>query len=296
LEALLAKAKIIRADILRSTTEAGSGHPSSSLSATEMITALYFGGFLKYDPKNPHWADRDRFILSKGHAAPVLYSALAEAGYFPREELLTLRKLGSPLEGHPNMKRLGGVEASTGSLGQGLSLGVGHALAARVDKKDYHVYVMTGDGELDEGQVWEAAASAAKYKLDNLTCIVDRNHYQQTGAAEEVLNMDPIDGKFTAFGWRTLTINGNDMGEVVTALERARAVKGQPTCIVSLTHKGQGILPLLQKLGDVNFHGKPVPAKYLDEALALVGDGQATPSGALTSPAGSPDTPKSGHQ
>ncbi len=296
LEALLAKAKIIRADILRSTTEAGSGHPSSSLSATEMITALYFGGFLKYDPKNPHWADRDRFILSKGHAAPVLYSALAEAGYFPREELLTLRKLGSPLEGHPNMKRLGGVEASTGSLGQGLSLGVGHALAARVDKKDYHVYVMTGDGELDEGQVWEAAASAAKYKLDNLTCIVDRNHYQQTGAAEEVLNMDPIDGKFTAFGWRTLTINGNDMGEVVTALERARAVKGQPTCIVSLTHKGQGILPLLQKLGDVNFHGKPVPAKYLDEALALVNDGQATPSGALTSPAGSPDTPKSGHQ
>lgn len=263
-------AKRIRADILKCTTEAGSGHPSSSLSATEIVTALYFGGFMKHDAKNPHWPDRDRFILSKGHAAPVLYSALAEAGYFPKEELMTLRKLGSPLEGHPNMKRLGGAEASTGSLGQGLSIGVGHALAARVDKKDYHVYVMTGDGELGEGQVWEAAASAAKFKLDNLTCIVDRNHYQQTGAAEDVLNMDPIDGKFTAFGWHTLTINGNDMGEAVKALERARAVKGQPTCIVSLTHKGQGILPLLEKLGDVNFHGKPLPAKYLDEALALV--------------------------
>src|SRR4051812_18694479 len=252
------------------TTEAGSGHPSSSLSAVEVVTALYFGGFLRHDPKDPHGPDRDRFILSKGHAAPVLYSALAEAGYFPKDQLMTLRKLGSPLEGHPNMRRLAGVEASTGSLGQGLSIGVGHALAARIDKKDYRVYVMTGDGELGEGQIWEAAASAAKFRLDNLTCIVDRNHYQQTGAAEEVLNMDPIDGKFTAFGWHTITINGNDMGEVVTALERARAFKCQPTCLVSLTHKGQGILPLLEKLGDVNFHGKPLPAKNLDEALAML--------------------------
>ena len=270
LEQLKAIAKTIRVDILRSTTEAGSGHPSSSLSATEVVTALYFGGFLRHDAKNPRWPDRDRFVLSKGHAAPVLYAALAEAGYFPKAELLTLRKLGSPLEGHPNYKRLGGVEASTGSLGQGLSIGVGQALAARIDKKDVRVYVMTGDGELGEGQVWEAAASAAKFRLDNLTCIVDRNHFQQTGAAEEVLNLDPIDGKFVAFGWHTLTINGNDMGEVVQALERARSFKGQPTCIVSLTHKGQGILPLLEKLGDTNFHGKPVPEKYLAEALALV--------------------------
>jgi transketolase len=252
------------------TTEAGSGHPSSSLSATEFVTALFFGGFLVFDVKNPKWPDRDRFILSKGHAAPVLYAAMAEAGYFPKDEIMTLRKLGSPLEGHPNMARLPGIEASTGSLGQGLSLGVGHALAARVDKKSYHTYVMLGDGELGEGQVWEATASAGKYKLDNLTAIVDRNHYQQTGAAEDVLNMDPIDGKFAAFGWKTQVVNGNDMGEVVKALERARAEKGQPTCIVSLTHKGQGILPLLTKLGDVNFHGKPVPAKYLDEALAEV--------------------------
>ncbi len=270
LNALLERAKTIRAEILKSTTEAGSGHPSSSLSATEVVTALYFGGFMKYDPSNPYSPDRDRFILSKGHAAPVLYAALAEAGYFPKDKLMTLRKLGSPLEGHPNMKRLGGVEASTGSLGQGLSIGVGHALAGRMDKKGYHTYVMTGDGELGEGQIWEAAASAAKYKLDNLTVVVDRNHFQQTGAAEDVLDMDPIDGKFAAFGWHTQAINGNDMKEVVTALERARAVKGQPTCILSLTHKGQGILPLLEKLGDTNFHGKPLPEKNLQEALELV--------------------------
>ena len=273
LAALQDRAKSIRRDILKMTTEAGSGHPSSSLSATEVVTALYFGGFLKHDAKNPHWPDRDRFILSKGHAAPVLYAALGQCGYFPHDEIMTLRKLGSPLEGHPNMVRLAGVEASTGSLGQGLSMGVGHALAARVDKKDFHTYVMTGDGEMGEGQNWEAAASAAKYKLDNLTLIVDRNHYQQTGAAEDVLNMDPIDGKLTAFGWSTQVINGNNMGEVVKAFERARAVKGQPTAIVSLTHKGQGILKLLAKLGDLNFHGKPLPAKYLDEALAEVDAG-----------------------
>src|SRR5262245_30535337 len=227
------------------TTEAGSGHPTSSLSATEVVTALYFGGFLRHDPKKPHWPDRDRFVLSKGHAAPVLYAALAEAGFFPREEIMTLRKLGSPLEGHPNMTRLGGVEASTGSLGQGLSIGVGHALAARVDKKSYHTYVLTGDGELGEGQVWEAAASAAKYALDNLTVIIDRNHFQQTGAAEEVLDLSPIDGKFAAFGWHTRTINGNDMKEVLNAFEALRKVKSQPTCLLALTHKGQGILPLL---------------------------------------------------
>jgi transketolase len=203
----------------------------------------------------------------------VLYAALAQAGYFPHDQIMTLRKLGSPLEGHPNMKRLPGVEASTGSLGQGLSIGVGHALAARVDKKSYHVYVLTGDGELGEGQNWEAAAAAVKLGLDNLTLIVDRNHFQQTGPAEEVLNLDPIDGKFTAFGWKTQVINGNDLREVLTALERARDVEGLPSCIVALTHKGQGILNLLRKLGDTNYHGKPVPPQYLDEALAEVAAG-----------------------
>jgi transketolase len=273
LDALSARARSLREDILRMTTEAGSGHPTSSLSAVEIVTALYFGGFLRYDPKNPHWPDRDRFILSKGHAAPVLYAALAQAGYFPHDEIMTLRKLGSPLEGHPNMKRLPGVEASTGSLGQGLSLGVGHALAARIDKREYHTYVLTGDGELGEGQNWEAAASAVKFRLDNLTLIVDRNHYQQTGPAEEVLNLDPIDGKYTAFGWKTQVINGNDQREVLKALDRAKATRSLPTCIVALTHKGQGILNLLRKLGDTNFHGKPVPAKNLDEALAEVDSG-----------------------
>lgn len=271
IEALKSRANLIRGHILRMTTEAGSGHPSSSLSATDVVAALYFGGFLTIDPKRPHDPDRDRFIISKGHAAPVLYAALAEAGFFPIADLMTLRKLGSPLEGHPNMTKLAGVEASTGSLGQGLSIGVGHALAARVDGRGYHTYVMTGDGEIGEGQIWEAAASAAKYKLANLTVIVDRNHYQQTGSAESVLNMDPIDGKFVAFGWHTQVIEGNDMGQVVDALNRARAVTDKPTCIVSMTKKGFGILKTLEKLGDTNFHGKPLPAKNLPEALAELG-------------------------
>jgi transketolase len=262
-------ANAIRGLAMDAVEAANSGHPGMPMGMADAATAL-FTRHLKYDPADPHWPDRDRFILSKGHAAPVLYAALAEAGYFPHDEIMTLRKLGSPLEGHPNMAKLAGVEASTGSLGQGLSLGVGHALAGRIDKKDYHTYVMTGDGELGEGQIWEAAASAAKFGLDTLTAIVDRNHFQQTGAAEEVLNMDPIDGKFAAFGWSTQVINGNDMGEVLDALTRARAIKGRPTCIVSLTHKGQGILPLLNRLGDTNFHGKPIPPKYLDEALAEV--------------------------
>jgi transketolase len=273
LDALSARTRSIREDIVKMTTEAGSGHPSSSLSAAEIVTALYFGGFLRHDPRNPHWPDRDRFILSKGHAAPVLYAALAQSGYFPHDEIMTLRKLGSPLEGHPNMKRLPGVEASTGSLGQGLSIGVGHALAARIDNKSYHTYVLTGDGELGEGQNWEAAAAAAKFGLDNLTLIVDRNHYQQTGAAEEVLNLDPIDGKLTAFGWKTQVIGGNDLREVLTALERAKIREGRPTAIVALTHKGQGILKLLRELGDTNFHGKPVPPQNLGEALAEIASG-----------------------
>src|SRR3954452_16879596 len=161
------------------TTEAGSGHPSSSLSATEFVTALYFGGFLRYDPKNPHWPDRDRFILSKGHAAPVLYAALAEAGFFPHDEIMTLRKLGSPLEGHPNMRRLAGVEASTGSLGQGLSLGVGMALAAKLDGRDSRIYGLLRGGEVEEGQVWESVMSANNSHLDNLGAFVDQNGYQQ---------------------------------------------------------------------------------------------------------------------
>src|SRR5918999_2136209 len=184
----------LRTNIVRSTTAAGSGHPSTSLSMVEIVTVLYFGGVLRYDPSNPDDPDRDRFILSKGHGAPGLYAVLAEAGYFPVDDLMSLRKLGSPLEGHPNMCRLAGVEASTGSLGQGLSLGIGHALAGKLDDRNYRVYVLQGDGETQEGQVWEAAMYAGNHGLDNLTLIVDRHGYQQTGAVADIQPLDPSEG------------------------------------------------------------------------------------------------------
>lgn len=264
-------ARTLRKHIIKMTTAAGSGHPSSSLSAVEMVAALFFGGFLRVDPENPQSPDRDRFILSKGHAVPVLYAAMAERGFFSVEELWTLRKLGSPLEGHPNMLRLPGIEASTGSLGQGLSIGVGHALACRVDKRDSHVYVMIGDGEMGEGQVWEAFATGSKYKLANLTAIVDQNGYQQTGATRDVLDMTPFESKIAAFGWHTQVIEGNNMQAVVDALKTASAVKDRPTAIVSRTKKGFGILPVLEQEGDVNYHGKPLPPAVAEKALALLG-------------------------
>ncbi len=253
------------------TTAAGSGHPTSSLSATDVVTALYFGGFLKVDPKNPSDPKRDRFILSKGHACPVLYAAMAHVGYFPIEETMTLRKLGSPYEGHPNVRRLKGIEASTGSLGQGLSIGLGHALNARLDKSDYNVYVMTGDGEMGEGQVWEAVAAAEKYRVGNLTLIIDQNGYQQTGATKDVLNMLEFQPKLEAFGWSVQTINGNNMEEVVAALKKSAQVTDRPKAIVSRTQKGFGVLPLLEKEGDLNYHGKPFSKELAEKALAFLG-------------------------
>jgi transketolase len=266
---LQARAKSIRRGIITSTTTAGSGHPTSSLSAVEIVTALYFGGILRYDPRNPHWPQRDRFILSKGHAAPVLYAVLAEAGYFPREQLQTLRQLGSPLEGHPNMRRVPGVEASTGSLGQGLSLGIGHALAARLNGYDYRVYVLLGDGEVEEGQVWEAAMAAHKFKLDNLVAIVDQNGYQQTGPTAEVMDLRPLAPKWEAFGWYAQEINGNDQGEALAALQKAAQNKGKPTVIVARTVKGWPIQTILTK--DPNHHGKPLTKEEAAEALKLIG-------------------------
>ena len=271
LDDLHRRVQAIREHIITMTTAAGSGHPTSSLSAVEILTALYFGGVMRYDAKKPTWPDRDRFILSKGHAAPVLYAVLAEAGYFPASELATLRKIDSPLEGHPNMQRLPGVEASTGSLGQGLSLGIGHALACRLDKYDARTYVMIGDGEMEEGQVWEAFAAANKYKLSNLTAIVDQNGYQQTGATRDVLDMSPLDAKLSAFGWHTQVIEGNNMQSVFDALKAAVAVKDRPTAIVSRTKKGFGILPVLEQEGDVNYHGKPLTPALAEKALALLG-------------------------
>ncbi len=263
------RARAIRKHIITSTTTAGSGHPTSSLSAVEILTALYFGGILRYNPREPTWPQRDRFILSKGHAAPVLYAVLAEAGYFSKELLPTLRKLGSPLEGHPNARRLPGVEASTGSLGQGLSLGVGHALATRLDGHDSRVYVLLGDGEIEEGQVWEAAMSAVKFRLDNLVAIVDQNGYQQTGPTAEVLDLRPLPPRWEAFGWFAQEINGHDLNEVLGAFEKAAKTKGKPSVIVARTVKGYPIQHLLTS--DPNHHGKPLTKEEAEKALAEIG-------------------------
>lgn len=262
-------ARRMRRDIVRATTAAASGHPSTSLSMVEILTVLYFGGVLRYDPANPGDPDRDRFILSKGHGAPGLYAALAEAGYFPREDLLTLRKMGSPLEGHPNMCRLPGVEASTGSLGQGFSIAIGHALAGRLDGRDYRVYVMVGDGESAQGQVWEAAMYAGNHGLDNLTLIVDRNGYQQTGAVDEIQPLDPLEDKLRAFGLEVTTIDGHSLDEVTRAFEWAQGVSGKPQAIVARTIKGKGVSLLEAKQG--GWHGKPIPAGEEAKALQEIG-------------------------
>ncbi len=263
--------KQLRRDIVRSTTEAGSGHPSTSLSMVEIITVLYFGGVLHYDPQQPHHPERDRFILSKGHGAPGLYAVLAEAGYFPTEDLMTLRKMGSPLEGHPNMRRLAGVESSTGSLGQGLSQGIGHALAARLDGRDYRTYVMTGDGEVEQGQVWEAAMYAGNHDLDNLTLIVDHNGFQQTDAVDNVQSLDPLAAKLEAFGWAVREIDGHDLDEVAAAFGWARAITGGPQAIIARTIKGKGVSLLEEAPG--KWHGKPVPKDEEARALEEIGAG-----------------------
>lgn len=257
-------ARRIRRHIVESTTEAGSGHPSSSLSGVEIATTLFFGGFLRYDPANPGWPERDRFILSKGHAAPLLYSVLAEAGYFPPPDLLTLRKFGSRLEGHPNMRRLPGVEASTGSLGQGLSIGIGHALAARLDGRGSRVYVLQGDGESQEGQVWEAIMFAGNHRLDNLTLVIDRNRYQQTGKVAEIEDLDPLSDKLRSFKWEVIEIDGHSLEEVAKGFEWARGVKGSPQAILASTIKGKGVT-FLEAEG--NFHGKALPKDELPKAL-----------------------------
>jgi transketolase len=274
LAALAAKAKVIRKEIITSTTTANSGHPTSSLSGVEIAVALFFGGVLRYDPKNPHWPQRDKFILSKGHAAPLLYAVMAEAGYFSRDLLPTLRQLGSPLEGHPNMRRLPGVEASTGSLGQGLSIGIGAALAARMDHRPSHdrlprVYVMTGDGEVEEGQVWEAVMAGHKYQLDNLVAIVDQNSYQQTGPTAQVMDLRPLMDRFGAFGWGTLDINGHDQKAVLDAFATAQETKGRPTAIIARTIKGYPIQNLLTS--DPNHHGKPLTKEEAAKAIAEIG-------------------------
>jgi len=267
-ERLTDLAKTLRRDVLEMTTEAGSGHPSSSFSLVEIMSVLYFGGVLRHDPQNPHWSERDRFILSKGHAAPILYAVLAEAGYFPKDELKTLRKFGSPLEGHPNMRRLAGVEASTGSLGQGLSIGLGQALASRSALRPYNVYVATGDGELEEGQVWEAAMAAANLKVGNLIAIIDNNRFQQTTAVANLTDPSLYPEKWRAFGWKTVEIDGHDLNQVHQALVEATDYTEGPFAIVAHTIKGKG-LHFMET--DFTWHGRAVPKDQLAAALEEIG-------------------------
>ena len=258
-------ARILRRHIVRMIAAANSGHPGGSLSAVEVVTALYFGGVLRHDPTQPEWPDRDRFILSKGHAAPVLYAALAERGYFPAEELDTLRQVDSRLQGHPVLGTLPGVEASTGSLGQGLSIGIGHALAARLDGRDYHTFVMLGDGESQEGQVWEAAMAGPNLELNALTAIIDSNRYQLDGAVEEIQSLAPLPDKLAAFGWRVLEVDGHDMAAVLGALRSAKASHDQPTWIIAHTVKGKGVTFMEN---NNEFHGKAPNPEQLAIALS----------------------------
>lgn len=233
-------AKNIRKDIINSVHAAGSGHPGGSLSAADILAVLYFHK-MNIDPKNPKMENRDRFVLSKGHAAPVLYAALAEKGFFPKEELLKLRHMGAMLQGHPDMKNIPGVEMSTGSLGQGFSTVIGMALASKLDKADNRIYTLLGDGELQEGLVWEAAMAASHYNLENITAIVDFNGLQIDGKNEDVMSVSPIDAKFESFGWNVITIDGHDIQAIADAFDKAEATKGKPTVIIAKTIKGKGI-------------------------------------------------------
>ena len=232
-------ARGLRRNIVKMTFAAGSGHPGGSLSEIDILTSLYFR-VLKIDPQTPHWEDRDRFILSKAHACPGLYAVLAARGFFPEEELWTFRQINSRLQGHAHVMTPG-VEMSSGSLGQGLSFGIGCALAARIDGKKHGIYVMLGDGECDEGQVWEAAMAAAHYRLDNLTAIVDRNRIQNDRFTDEVMELEPLSDKWRAFGWRVLETDGHDMSQILSSLEQSLEVKGQPAVIIARTVKGKGV-------------------------------------------------------
>lgn len=261
---LMKTATNIRKSVIEEVFNAKSGHPGGSLSCTDMLTVLYFDE-MNVDTKNPQWADRDRFVLSKGHCAPALYATLAEKGFFPKEDLVTLRKTDSYLEGHPNMNHVPGVDMSTGSLGQGISVAVGMALAGKIDNKDYRVYSILGDGELEEGQVWEAAMAAAQFKLDNLTAFVDYNGLQIDGPIKEVMCSEPIAAKFEAFGWNVYEICGNDVEEIKDALEKAKTVKGKPTMSIGKTFKGKGVSFMENQVG---WHGKAPNQEQRDQAIA----------------------------
>lgn len=253
----------IRQDIITMLLPAKSGHPGGSLSSADILAVLYFHE-MKVKPEDPQWADRDRFVLAKGHAAPVLYAALAEKGFFPKEEMLGLRQTGRILQGHPDMKKVPGVDMSTGSLGQGLSAANGMALAGKLDKKDYRVYVVLGDGEMAEGQVWEAAMAAAHYKLDNVTAVLDYNGLQIDGTTDNVMSSDPLTDKWQAFGWHVIEVDGNDIEALLAALAEAKAVKGKPTILIARTIKGRGVSFMENEVG---WHGNAPNSEQAEQAL-----------------------------
>ncbi len=256
-------AKRLRRHIISMIGRAGSGHPGGSLSAVEIVIALYFR-VLRHKPQDPGWSDRDRFILSKGHAAPVLYAVLAECGYFPVDELTTLRRLDTRLQGHTDCTVTPGVEMSAGALGQGLSFAIGVALASRLNSQKYRVYVLLGDGECNEGQVWEGAMAAAHFKLDNLVAIVDNNGQQIDGWNREVMNLDPFNKKWQSFGWHVIEVDGHDLTQLTQAFDQAKLVEGQPVVIIAHTIKGKGV-SFMENNPD--FHGKAPNAEQVEIAL-----------------------------
>ncbi len=256
-------ARDLRIDILDMTTHAGSGHPSSSWSAVEIVTVLYFGGYLKYKTEQPLWPERDRFIMSKGHAAPLLYAVLSRVGYFDRSELMRLRQIDSPVQGHPVQGLMPGVEATTGSLGQGLSLGIGHVLGARLNNLHYHVYVLLGDGECEEGQIWEAAMAASHFKIDTLTAILDYNKYQETGPISREMALEPLVEKWKSFGWYVLEADGHDITDLREKINIARAPRGRPSIIIAHTVKGKGVSFVE---ADYSFHGRALNHEQAERA------------------------------
>jgi len=270
-ERLTGIARELRIADIETITEAGSGHPGGTLSAADMIAALFFHK-LRLRPEEPRWPGRDRFVLSKGHCIPIVYVAMARLGYFPEEELKSLRDLGSPLQGHPDRVRLPGIEASTGSLGQGLSVTVGMALAGAVDGASWRVYCMMGDGEIQAGQIWEAAMFAGRHGLDNLCGILDANQVQQTGKVAERLDIEPVVAKWRAFNWHVREIDGHDMGEIFDALDEAELVTGRPSLIVSRTVKGKGVSWM--ELNSA-WHGKAPDGEQAEQALAELRGGDA---------------------
>ncbi|MHB1652413.1 MAG: transketolase [Desulfitobacteriaceae bacterium] len=256
-------ANLIRQDIITMLVPAKSGHPGGSLSAADILAVLYFQE-LRIRPQEPDWTERDRFVLCKGHAAPVLYAALAEKGYFPKEELLGLRQTGRMLQGHPDMRKTPGVDMSTGSLGQGLSAANGMALAGKLDQKDFRVYALLGDGEMAEGQVWEAAMAAAHFKSDNLTAVLDYNGLQIDGTTDEVMSTAPLPEKWRSFGWHVLEVNGHDVGALGKAFAEARATKGRPTILIAKTIKGKGVSFMENAVG---WHGNAPSVEQAEQAL-----------------------------